>query len=404
MEKEKEQNEKIPDIISQQINQRFSQNIKLLLANDKISYNRVAKRISEHEGYSISGPYFNRLLNHPDKHSFPLPFAMQLADFFNISLDDLLSEDFDPEKAKLKAIEEKRIRLLDTGKLLKDYDNERNTNTHNIDSNKKTHIANSSDLSAFVTDPNYILFKSIPEVYYCYFYPTVSRENQSLQSILQGKLIFTKDDNALSVNLTIEPPKLNKEKEPLKKIYVGQAVYSTATCNMYCMLKNDIEYCFIIFRFFHLDNAYHDCHVAEMLSTSSATQKRYPTALRIFLSREKIASEHIRFIAPHLCLNYSRITISDSGLDVVKDKGNEYRNIINKLIQKFGSDNMYNFKEKDVLSVATEFLKREDIFRFISELRANSYAYHYTKVGDRVNESVRELLMSLGYYKDLNVT
>lgn len=53
-----------------------------------------------------------------------------------------------------------------------------------------------------------------------------------------------------------------------------------------------------------------------------------------------------------------------------------------------------------MVSLAKEHLEGADVVKFITELRLQSYAYHYNKVSDTVENTVRNLLLSLGYYKD----
>lgn len=108
----------------------------------------------------------------------------------------------------------------------------------------------------------------------------------------------------------------------------------------------------------------------------------------------------MKLLAPHLWLNYSQITISEKGLLDLASISEEYEKIVKELFNKTESDFMYLFKERDVISLAKNYLENEEIVRFITELRLQSYAYHYNKVSDTVETTVRNLLISLGYYKN----
>lgn len=388
------------EIIAMELNKRISDNLKSLLTYQNIPYTKVISFLKQKDTYSITASYFNKLLNYPDKHKIPLIFVLQCADFFNVSLDDLFSEKFDPETALAKRSNIEPNGLLNISKIIEEYEQTEGTNSvpENTEQIKRgSH--DSLESSTFITNPNNILFSSILQTYHCYFYPTVSRENSSINSILHGTLRFEKNGDKCNATLIIETIKKNKYNKPVTKIYNGYAVISTGVNNLYCILNNDIEYCFIIFRHFHLSHVYQDCHMAEVLSTSSAKKDRYPTALRMFLSKQKIEPEHMKFIAPHLWLNYSRITITEHGLITLKNESKSYAQIVDKLLQK-SSNNMYYFKEKDAMSIASDYLTKDEALKFITDLRANSYAFHYAKVGDTVNESVRDLLKSLGYYQE----
>ena len=255
--------------------------------------------------------------------------------------------------------------------------------------------------SAFVTNPNSILFRSVLQPYYCYFYPTASKENKTIDSVLQGTLEFKKDNNQCKVIFNIEPNKKDKTDRPIRKQYEGYAIISTSVSNLYCILKSeDIgEYCFLIFRHFHFNYELQDCHLAELLSTSSATKERYPTVLRIFLSKEKIKTEHIPLLAPHLWLNYSKIAITESNLSELMENCEQYKRIGEEIVKGADSDNVLFIKEKDAAAIARNHLDKEEALKFITDLRSKSYAYHYNKVSDTANDNIHDLLVSLGYYQ-----
>ncbi len=61
---------------------------------------------------------------------------------------------------------------------------------------------------------------------------------------------------------------------------------------------------------------------------------------------------------------------------------------------------MYLVQERDALNLAKDHMDKAASIKFISDLRRYSYAYRYNKVSDTVEATVRELLISLGYYKD----
>lgn len=386
------------------INKNISNNIKKLLEISGISYNKLLKALKESEGFTISQSYLSKIINFPDNNSMPLPYLLQCCDFFGITLDAIVSSKFSienycvGEKSNFK-------KLLDTKEIIRNFEEKRNAAEEaSLESASYGEIENNCTInSAFVENPNNILFSSFLQTYYCYFYPTVSSENKELDSLLTGNLTIEPDGDICKAILRIDTKK-KKNGSKAYKVYEGTAMISSTVNNMYCMLRSEEigEYCYLIFRHSHLNFALQDCHMAEVLSTSSAggKKKRYPTALRMFLSREKISDEHLKFLAPHLWLNYSQITISEEGLKKVRRISDDYSEIVKDLLEKADSEHMYLFQERDALNLAKNHMDKAASIKFISDLRRCSYAYRYNKVSDTVEDTVRELLISLGYYKD----
>lgn len=70
------------------------------------------------------------------------------------------------------------------------------------------------------------------------------------------------------------------------------------------------------------------------------------------------------------------------------------------MLQKIPTQNIYFYKEKDIINSAQKYLAtKEEALEFVMQLRANSYAYRYNKVSTKVDENVRNILLSKGYYK-----
>lgn len=386
--------------INSELNERIVENINTLLNIKGISDYQLQKEIKKEEVHTISPSYLNKILNHPKEHSMPLPYLMQCCDFFGVSLDTMVNSSI-KEKDYFQQSNNETQRLIDTAALITDYN--RKFNTANSSSQENEIKRNPSSL--FIEDPANNLFSSFLQTYFCYFYPTVSNENKTIDSILSGTLTLKPDMNKCKVTLKIDT-KREKNNEKMYKTYEGTAVISSAVNNIHCTLKSEEigEFCYIIFRHFHLNFALQDCHIAAVLSTSSAgnSKERYPTLLRMFLSREEISQDDLKLLAPHLWLNYSQITISEKGLLDLATISDDYNKIVEDLFNfnKTESNLMYLFKEKDVISLAKNYLENEEIVRFITELRLHSYAYHYNKVSDTVETTVRNLLISLGYYKN----
>lgn len=371
------------------LNKLVSNNLKSLLKAEGLKYTEVIEALQDRYGYGITASYFNKILNHPNQYKIPLIFLLQCSEYFNISIDTLLRENISVYERK----DPNSSSAVTLDKLVSKYEESQRSFQNSNDP--------SPSESAFVTNPNSILFRSVLQPYYCYFYPTASKENKTIDSVLQGTLEFKKDNNQCKVIFNIEPNKKDKTDRPIRKQYEGYAIISTSVSNLYCILKSeDIgEYCFLIFRHFHFNYELQDCHLAELLSTSSATKERYPTVLRIFLSKEEIKTEHIPLLAPHLWLNYSKISITKSNLTELMENCEQYKRIGEEIVNRADSDNVLFIKEKDAAAIARNHLDKEEALKFITDLRSKSYAYHYNKVSDTANDNIHDLLVSLGYYQ-----
>lgn len=388
----------VKDKLTIGLNIVVSRNIKKLLLYNNLTQNKFISTLKKKDEYCITASYFNRLINYPEECTLPLLFIVQCADYFGVSIDNLLDKEFEPAAVCKEKGKQKKI--ADIAGILDGYENNIVWDLQNDGISGETI---SEDDSLFVLNPRSSHLKSIMQEYNCYFYPTVSAENKIQNNMLRGKLSFKPDNDNCKVVFEIYTNKKNKKGENLSKQYIGNAVYSTATNSVYCSLRNDVEYCYIIFRYGFFNEAYQDCHMAKLLSSSAAKKDRYPTALRMFLSREEIAEKDLSYIAPHLGLNYSEIMIGQEALMELKKKKPEYEPILDYIMGDANCSNMYTFKEKKVSYAVEDKLGKECVPEFITLLRSYSYAFHYAKVGDVVYETLRDLLKSLGYYKEDNL-
>lgn len=389
-------------ILDTHLNKRIAKNIQTLLDYNNINSYVLQKKLESSEKYTISYSYLNKILNNPERESMPLLYLIQCCQFFKISLDKIVSLDF-TQKDCIPQSDSDFKKIIDSIKVIDTCDNEEFTaQSEQPDAEKDTDINKQKTLSVFIEDPDNPLFSSFLQTYYCYFYPTASSENKAMNPILSGTLTLEPHNGKCLVTLNINTKKRRNNK-PTYKTYTGTAVISSTVQNIHCTLKSDEigEFCYIIFRHFHLNYALQDCHMAAVLSTSSTGRDRYPTLLRMFLSREQISAEHLRLVSPHLWLNYSQIMISEADLLSLKESSEKYEEIINTLIYNFKPEPMYLFREDDVLVYAKRYLdNKNNIVRFITELRLHSYAYRYNKVSNTVESTVRDLLISLGYYQN----
>ena len=69
------------------------------------------------------------------------------------------------------------------------------------------------------------------------------------------------------------------------------------------------EFCFLMFRLFKINFGAQDFRIAEVLSTSSASETRRPTTHRMLLSREELRNEDLSNIACAGIKLYSTIAV-----------------------------------------------------------------------------------------------
>lgn len=385
------------DQVTYGLNKIISENLNAVLAKRGISKYQFIEYIEKEKGFSISRPYLSRCLNNPDEHNIPTAFLLACCDYLNISFTDIISDKFDVNKN----IDSDSIRpqLINTPLLEKKYEERfENGNKDFLNVSMGNDPANDP---LFVKDPTSPLFKGYCQKYYCYYFPTVSAENKTDNALLRGTFTIHKKTKNCTATLAIDTKTLDNSGNTNLKIYEGEVILSTSVQCIHCILKsNEIgEYCFIIFRHSHLNYDSLNCRIAEVLSTSSTLDKRYPTVHRMFFSNEKINDEDLQLIEPHLQLNYSQITITEKGMLSLENISDDYKAIVDELLDQTDPDLIYRYQEDDVLKVARKYLSPDEQLLFIAKLRENSFAYRYNKVSPKLDTIIWETLHEQGYYK-----
>ena len=198
----------------------------------------------------------------------------------------------------------------------------------------------------------------------------------------------------------------NKKKhgKTVYKYYTGCAIISKAVESCYIVLSSpkEGEICIINLRHFFIRHQDLDCRMAEVI-TNGAGECHFPTVHRMLLSRVPIKEEHLQYITPHLHLNSSDIHIKKEDLKKLEIETESYKDLIEHLLHRIKPIEIYDFKEDYVISNAKQFLSKEETRLFLSAVRNNSYKVRYNKVSNKLDETVRELLLSLGYYDDTDL-
>lgn len=389
------------------VNTTVSKNLEKLLEARGLSQRQFCQKMAE-EKISVTRSYFNKILREPKYIS--AAFLLSCCDFFGITLQNLVSEDFDASEyisndtrdhkdylniqAILKNCRDKEKDVSEERQEEEEFENEQA-----ILQWKKFESGN------LITDPSNTMFKGYLQNYYCYFYPTDSAQNKDDGKMVKGILQLKAEKNYCKATLKIDTNIVDECGNTNYKLYEGVASISPAVFSVNCiMYSEDIcEFCFIMFRFFKINYGKQNCRIAEALSSSSSNEDRRPTVLRMLLSQEPLAEQDLKAVAPSLFLNYSTIAISEEKLKEIGKVSEDYNNIINEITGSSNSCKMHFLKETMVFNMAEKYIKKkEDIYSFLMLLRSESYAYRYNKVSKKADDIMRKVLLSRGYYKNKN--
>lgn len=387
------------------VNTTVSRNLEKLLEARGLSQRQFCQKMAE-EKISVTRSYFNKILREPKYIS--AAFLLSCCDFFGITLQNLVSEDFDASEYIRNDTREHKDYLNIQAILKNCRDKEKDASEERQEKEKfenEQAILQWKKLENgnLITDPSNTMFKGYLQNYYCYFYPTDSAQNKDDGKMVKGILQLKAEKNYCKATLKIDTNIVDESGNTNYKLYEGVASISPAVSSVNCiMYSEDIcEFCFIMFRFFKINYGKQNCRIAEALSSSSSNEDRRPTVLRMLLSQEPLADQDLKAVAPSLFLNYSTIAISEEKLKEIGEFFEDYNNIINEITGSSNSYKMHFLKETSVFNMAEKYIKKkEDIYSFLMLLRSESYAYRYNKVSKKADDIMRKILLSKGYYKN----
>lgn len=387
------------------VNTTVSRNLEKLLEARGLSQRQFCQKMAE-EKISVTRSYFNKILREPKYIS--AAFLLSCCDFFGITLQNLVSEDFDASEYIRNDTREHKDYLNIQAILKNCRDKEKDASEERQEKEKfenEQAILQWKKLENgnLITDPSNTMFKGYLQNYYCYFYPTDSAQNKDDGKMVKGILQLKAEKNYCKATLKIDTNIVDESGNTNYKLYEGVASISPAVSSVNCiMYSEDIcEFCFIMFRFFKINYGKQNCRIAEALSSSSSNEDRRPTVLRMLLSQEPLADQDLKAVAPSLFLNYSTIAISEEKLKEIGEFSEDYNNIINEITGSSNSCKMHFLKETSVFNMAEKYIKKkEDIYSFLMLLRSESYAYRYNKVSKKADDIMRKILLSKGYYKN----
>lgn len=371
-----------------ELNRRISANLRRLIKEKNTNISCVCKALEEKGQISTDRTAFSKFLNHPEDNRITLPFLISCADHFEVPVDAILSRDV-TEYLNLRSEEEAKGHqpILDWAEIL----------DRRISQSKKK----PEEQQMFVNNPDSPLFTGYLQTpFYCYYYSTVSDEYHNTEMpIIEGKLTISPHENECRVEFLVDTKKKDALGKTNYKKYVGTAVLSTATNAVHCALReNNIgEYCYIIFRYVKVNFGLQDCRMAVVLSTSSTPENRDPVLHRMFMSRQKISTEHLKLIAPYLRIDYSPLIIPQEALTKLQEVSEKYAAAV-QVLMELECLKIYTLDKNRVQHMVSGILTTDEWNAFYSELSSFAAGIYYHKINPEVDRTVRELLVAAGYY------
>lgn len=389
--------------LSDELEKIICSNIKKLYEAEGLTQTAFCDTLKR-KSISVSRPYYNKIDKGYGSCRIPFTFILVCCDYFQVTLEEMMSPDFDASKHKRSDVTSYK-NYLNIEELLVHEKNaamDRNNNSLPMASKEANNIPLFLSDDNLITKPDNSLFKGYLQKYFCYYYPTHSSENKEKLNIIKGTLELKDAQSYCKATLQIDTNTLNDRGEPNIKKYTGYAVISVAVKSLYCILysKDQGEFCFIMFRHFKLNFKMQECRIAEVLSASSAGEDRRPTVLRMFLSREEIRDDDLKLISPSFALNYSSVVIEKEKLESLGSVSEEYALIVEQLLTEKRCE-AFKFKEKDIINTASRYLNSDvEILEFLMNFRKLSCSYRYNKVGSKTDEQIRKILLEKGYYNN----
>ena len=357
------------------------ENLKQLMEIHGLNVSNFCNYIKEKDEDSLDRSTFIKFMN-GDVKKANLAFLKSCHNVFGVSLENLISRNFNPYE-NFRGIEEK----------YKDIPKE--------DTSFSIGSIGCLANEIFIENPESLLFKKYIQPYFCYYYSTVSAENNTdniCESLISGKLVFEPNGKRCKAILEIDTKKPDENGNLRHKIYTGYVVLCPSIQSVHCILTlPEGEFCFIIFRYSHLNCDKQECRLAEVLSSSSIVDKRYPVVHRMLLSNEEIKDKDLEIIAPHLCMNSKEILISERGLLDIADMSEEYNMVVQEIL-KSDSELMYTIEENGIKEMCKNDFSEGEIAELLTKLRAYSFSKRYNKVSPKADEKIRDMLFQRGYF------
>lgn len=356
----------LPKELTKKYEDAMWRNLEALRRANKMSQNQLKEEL-ERRGIQVLQGNLSQYLS--GKKPIPLALIVHLCDIFNVSLAELVDEDFSVEKRTV-------------------------TQMPQIYSDDLMNLIPSPG-DSFITNPDSPEFHGYLQTYYFYMLPTRSYND----GILTGTMELRSCGNVCEACMDLDTGK-TADGKPLHKHYRGRVIIAKAIDAVYILLTSPVEgdLSVISFGHFHQTHQSLDCRIAAVLTNESG-EFHSPTMHRMFLSRTPIQPEHLPLVLPHLQLNNSSVTIRCDKLEGLRQNWPEYAPLLDALTM-FPPSDTYYWSEDIVLGFAKQLLPKEQIPAFLARIREISVNRTFNKASRRANYLAQNLLLSLGYYHD----
>ena len=370
----------------QEIYQIVRENLRQLMKIHNLTVSNFCNFIKGNAEDTLDRSTFSKFMN--EVVTKPnIAFLVACSHAFSVSLDNLVSKNFDPYE-NFQGFKERYKDILTQS------------------NGTKSFVSDFLSDEIFIVNPASSYLQKYMQPYYCYYYSTVAAESNrdnTQESLISGELNIEASGEKCKATLKIDTKMVDQDGNHKYKIYSGDVILCPSIQSVHCILAlPEGEFCFIIFRYSHLNVNMQECRLAEVLSTSSTPDKRYPIVHRMLLSKEEIKKKDWPIIAPHLRMNSREIAISEAGLSALAEMSDGYRQIVQE-IRLYDSEQMYLISENAVEDISKKHLTSEELPVFMTMLRSHSFANRYNKVSKTADEEVRKVLLEKGYFQENNI-
>ena len=351
------------------------QNLAYALDKEKLSSRRKLSDEFKRKGIILSQGVISGCITEKGKGIMSIAVLRDICQFIDVSMDDITRPDY------IAKVEAKK----------NDEDINVHDFLHNLFARKRSFL--------YDVDENDQEFRGVANTtFHCYFTPTQHKDTKPLSGVMK----LSVKNSVCFASFCLNTGKLDERtKKPLMKNYDGILLLSTKVNCYYCILIGDVvgEMCFMSFRYLSLNGSLMDCRIAEVLTTSSG-EDRYPTTHRMLISREKIKSSDLSLILPHLKQNSSDVFITEQDLKSLSPKSESDDCVVAEILRNTDAAKMvYILKENHIRSRSEiKGMSDSDILTLITQIRSLSLADRYNKVSRKLDENVRNLLITKGYF------
>lgn len=316
------------------------------------------------------------------RRSIPLSIIVHLCDIFQVSLAELVNENFNSPRQVGGSRPVPQIYSNDLLQLVPYLGDK------------------------FVVEPSDAHFSGYLQTYHVYLFPSQSDDTR----IRSGTLQLQAKGSVCEAILEINTNKL-RDGKPYIKAYRGCCIISTTMRAVMILLTDQEkgELSVLNFRYHNLSTYPLDCRIACTLLNATGVEHP-PTMQRLFLSRTKIDDAHLPLLQTHLFLNGTTIHLRKERLEALREMDSSYHSVVDELLRTNQPHCVYDLYEDDILSTARRCLSKDgiplrnpedpEVNQFLARLRTLSDYTRFNKASRQADHLARRFLRSLGYFHD----